>query len=82
MKITVVGSVNLDARVQRLPEPGETITGASFERVPGGKGANQAVACARLGADVTMIAAVGHDSFAEEALAGLRDGGLARHCRT
>ena len=53
--------VNLDlvARVERLPRPGETVTGAAFERVPGGKGANQAVACARLGADVTLVCAVG-----------------------
>ena len=68
--ITVVGSVNLDlvARVEVLPRPGETVTGATFERVPGGKGANQAVACARLGADVTLVCAVGTDVFAEEAL--------------
>jgi ribokinase len=68
--ITVVGSVNLDlvARVEKLPRPGETVTGATFERVPGGKGANQAVACARLGADVTLVCAVGDDAFAEEAL--------------
>jgi len=68
--ITVVGSVNLDlvARVEELPRPGETVTGATFERVPGGKGANQAVACARLGADVTLVCAVGTDVFAEEAL--------------
>lgn len=68
--VTVVGSVNLDlvARVERLPRPGETITGAALERVPGGKGANQAVACARLGADVTLVCAVGSDAFAEEAL--------------
>ena len=74
-RITVVGSVNLDlvAQVERLPEPGETVGGATFSRVPGGKGANQAVACARLGAEVTMIAAVGEDPFAAEALAGLRD---------
>jgi ribokinase len=73
-----VGSVNLDlvARVDHLPEPGETVGGASFARVPGGKGANQAVACARLGADVTMIAAVGRDVLAEEALAGLREAGV------
>ena len=77
-RITVVGSVNLDlvARVERLPEPGETVGGATFARVPGGKGANQAVACARLGADVTMIAAVGRDAMADEALAGLRDAGV------
>ena len=74
-RITVVGSVNLDlvAQVERLPEPGETVGGATFARVPGGKGANQAVACARLGADVTMIAAVGDDPMADEALAGLRE---------
>jgi ribokinase len=68
--VTVVGSVNLDlvARVDELPRPGETVTGATFERVPGGKGANQAVACARLGADVTLVCAVGEDLFAEEAL--------------
>ena len=68
--ITVVGSVNLDlvARVDALPRPGETVTGATFERVPGGKGANQAVACARLGAEVTLVCAVGGDVFAEEAL--------------
>lgn len=69
-RITVVGSVNLDlvARVERLPRPGETVTDASFERVPGGKGANQAVACARLGAEVRLVCAVGDDVFADEAL--------------
>ena len=77
-RIVVVGSVNLDlvVRVERLPEPGETVGGGAFRRVPGGKGANQAVACARLGADVTMIAAVGRDPQAEEALAGLRAAGV------
>jgi ribokinase len=74
--IAVVGSINLDlvARCDRLPRPGETLTGATFERVPGGKGANQALAAARLGADVRMTGAVGKDSFADEALALLRDG--------
>lgn len=68
--ITVVGSVNLDlvARVERLPRAGETVTDAVFARVRGGKGANQAVACARLGADVTLVCAVGNDALAEEAL--------------
>jgi ribokinase len=77
-RITVVGSVNLDlvARVPQLPQPGETVSGATFSRVPGGKGANQAVACARLGAEVTMVCAVGSDSFADEALAGLREAGV------
>ena len=77
-RIVVVGSVNLDlvVRVERLPRPGETVTGASFARYPGGKGANQAVACARLGADVTLVAAIGRDPFAEEALVGLRAAGV------
>jgi ribokinase len=77
--LTVVGSINLDlvARCERLPQPGETVTDASFERFPGGKGANQAVAAARLGAAVTMAGAVGRDPFAEEALAGLRETGVA-----
>ena len=73
--LTVVGSINLDlvARVERLPRPGETLAGHDFVRVPGGKGANQAVAAARLGARVTMIGAVGVDPLAAEALAGLED---------
>jgi ribokinase len=76
--LTVVGSINLDlvARVERLPRAGETISGATFERVPGGKGANQAVAAGRLGACVKMRGAVGDDAFAEEALAGLREAGV------
>lgn len=78
LRITVVGSVNLDlvARCDRLPRAGETVTGATLTRVPGGKGANQAVACARLGADVTLVAAVGADPVAEEALATLREAGV------
>ncbi len=77
--IAVVGSVNLDLVVQceRLPRPGETLSGASFARYPGGKGANQAVAAARLGAEVSFTGAVGRDPFAEEALAGLRKAGVA-----
>ncbi len=74
--VAVVGSINLDlvARCERLPRPGETLGGATFERVPGGKGANQALAAARLGADVRMVGAVGADAFAQEALALLREG--------
>ena len=77
-RLTVVGSVNLDlvARVERLPRPGETLTDASLARIPGGKGANQAVAAARLGADVRFLGAVGQDDFADEALGGLREAGV------
>jgi ribokinase len=77
-RIAVVGSVNLDlvTRTERLPRPGETVSGATFARVPGGKGANQALACARLGAEVTLIASVGRDAFAEEALSALRAGSV------
>jgi ribokinase len=73
-ELTVVGSINLDleAKVERLPRPGETLSGATLERIPGGKGANQAVAAARLGAQVRMVGCVGKDANAEEALAGLR----------
>jgi ribokinase len=76
--ITVIGSVNLDivAKVARLPAAGETVTGAELYRYPGGKGANQALAAKRLGADVTLIARVGDDAAADEALALLQDGGV------
>jgi ribokinase len=78
VSLTVVGSINLDlvTRVGRLPRPGETLSGASVERVPGGKGANQAVAAARLGANVRMVGRVGADPTAAEALAGLRVAGV------
>jgi ribokinase len=77
-RLTVVGSVNLDlvARAERLPRPGETVTGATFSQIPGGKGANQAVAAARLGAVVTLIACVGKDDFARAALAELEEAGV------
>lgn len=69
--IAVVGSLNIDlvARCRTLPQPGETIGGAAFSRVPGGKGANQAVGAARLGARVTFVGRVGADHFALDALA-------------
>jgi len=78
LEIVVVGSVNLDlsATVGRLPAPGETITGATLSRFPGGKGANQALAARRLGALVQLVACVGNDAAAVEALAMLRAGGV------
>ena len=78
LSVVVVGSVNLDlsARVARLPEPGETLSGATLERFPGGKGANQALAARRLGARVSLHAAVGSDAHATEALAMLEAGGV------
>jgi ribokinase len=77
-RVTVVGSVNLDlvAHCDRLPRPGETVTGASFSQVPGGKGANQAVAAARLGAEVRLVARVGRDAFADAAITLLREAGV------
>jgi ribokinase len=77
-RLAVVGSVNLDlvARVERMPRPGETVSGESFGRFPGGKGANQAVAAARLGTGVTFFGAVGEDDFAAQALSGLQEAGV------
>ena len=77
-RITVVGSINLDlvASVERLPRPGETLTDAELSRVPGGKGANQAVAAARLGAEVRFVGCVGDDEIAGEARRGLEEAGV------
>ncbi|GMQ60225.1 ribokinase [Vallitalea sediminicola] len=68
MKIVVVGSTNMDyvLKTNELPKLGETLSAVSFNTVFGGKGANQAVAAARLGADVTMISAVGDDNIGEQ----------------
>jgi ribokinase len=78
VELTVVGSINLDlvARVEQLPRAGETVSGFDFQRFPGGKGANQAVAAARLKAQVRMVGAVGDDPLADEALAGLQAAGV------
>src|SRR5438552_18229014 len=59
-----------------LPRPGETLLASSYARYPGGKGANRAVAAARLGARVRLVGAVGTDAFADEALAGLVGAGV------
>ena len=76
--IIVIGLVNLDivAAVNRLPTPGETVTNAELNRFPGGKGANQALAAQRLGATVQLVARVGNDAAADEALVLLREGGV------
>ncbi|MFI5226502.1 MAG: ribokinase [Candidatus Limnocylindrales bacterium] len=77
-RVFVVGSINVDLVVRgvRLPAPGETTTGGVFERHHGGKGANQAVAAARLGALTAFVGAVGGDRFGEEARAALVEAGV------
>jgi ribokinase len=78
-RIVVVGSSNTDMVVksQRIPAPGETVTGGTFILAPGGKGANQAVAAARLGGQVAFIAKVGDDVFGQQAIAGYQKEGIA-----
>jgi len=78
IEVVVVGSLNMDlvARAPRLPVPGETLLGRSFATVPGGKGANQAVAAARLGARTAMVGCVGDDAFGRELRAGLEGDGV------
>src|SRR3990167_5446249 len=74
--ITVVGSINLDfvATAKTLRAPGEAVTGATLATHPGGKGANQALAARRLGAQVRMVGLVGADAMADQALALLKAG--------
>ncbi len=81
-RIVVVGSVNVDLVIKspRLPGPGETIAGGRFTMAFGGKGANQAVAAARLGADVTLIAKVGGDRYGDEAIESFRREGINVDC--
>jgi ribokinase len=76
--ILVVGSSNTDMviKLDRLPKPGETILGGRFSSVPGGKGANQAIAAARAGGRVTFVGRVGRDRFGDGALAGFRADGV------
>ncbi len=77
-RVIVVGSVNIDLVVRgaRLPAPGETVTGGTFEQHPGGKGGNQAVAAARLGASVDVVGALGEDAFGDDAAAALEAQGV------
>jgi ribokinase len=76
--ILVVGSLNMDLVVQMpaIPRPGETLLGGKFATFPGGKGANQAVAAARLGAQVSMVGRVGSDAFGEQMLQIIRNEGI------
>jgi ribokinase len=81
-RIVVVGSVNTDMVVkgERLPGPGETVTGGQFVLAAGGKGANQAVAAARLGGDVTLVAKVGRDVFGDQAIENFGREGIRTDC--
>jgi ribokinase len=80
-KLLVVGSINIDlvACASRLPAPGETILGTTFDVFNGGKGANQAVGVAKLDAPVDMIALLGSDLFTERLLSGLKSAGVDTH---
>lgn len=77
-RITVVGSINMDlvTSTERMPEQGETVLGFDFSTYPGGKGANQAVAAARLGAVTSLIGAVGEDAFGQELKDSLSKNGV------
>ena len=80
-QVVVVGSANVDMIVcaSRLPKPGETVLGGEFTTAAGGKGANQAVAAARLGADVVFVACVGADSLGDQAVLGYEAEGIDTH---
>ncbi len=78
MTLTVVGSINIDhvIRLPQFPRPGETLTGSDYRIVPGGKGANQAVAAARAGATTRFIACVGEDTLAQSLIDGFAADGI------
>lgn len=77
--VTVVGSFNMDLFIEteRFPTPGEAVHGRNFRRAPGGKGANQACALARLGTPAAIIGAVGQDAFGDEMVANLMEAGVS-----
>ncbi len=77
-RIVVLGSLNMDlvVTVLRLPAPGETVMGPRLDSYPGGKGANQAVAAARLGGEVAMVGRVGQDSFGASLIRNLQTNGV------
>lgn len=79
VKIAVVGSINMDLTVtaEKIPKKGETVRGSGFFQIPGGKGANQAVAMARLGAEVEWFGCVGRDVNGEQLLANLKSEGVS-----
>lgn len=79
-KLCVIGSLNMDlvTKVENFPKPGETIVGESFKTFPGGKGANQAVALGRLGADVFMVGKVGEDIYGTEYLEVLKNNNVSQ----
>ena len=79
-KLIVLGSVNADhvLQVDSFPRPGETVTGHGYKVLPGGKGANQAVAAARLGGEVGFVACVGDDDFGSRMIKAFQDTG----CKT
>lgn len=76
--IVVLGSLNMDlvVRAKRAPEGGETLPGQAFFIIPGGKGANQAVASSRLGGRVAMVGRVGHDGFGDQMVENLQEQGV------
>ncbi len=80
--ITVFGSINMDlvVRAERFAQPGETLSASAFFTAPGGKGANQAVAAARLGAAVRMVGRVGNDVFGTALIASLKENGVDGSC--
>ena len=85
MKLAVVGSINMDMTVtaERIPKKGETLHGYNIHYIPGGKGANQAVAMAKLGADVEMFGCIGDDENGQKLLANLREVGVkTEHIKT
>ena len=77
-KVVVVGSINMDlvTRCKRAPKGGETLFGEEFSQVPGGKGANQAVAIGKLGTNVIMLGKIGKDSFGKDMLASMEKNGV------
>ena len=81
-RVIVVGSYNTDLTIKtkRMPRPGETVLGGSFFQGGGGKGANQAVACARAGAHVSFLARIGTDALGEAAVKRLKDERVEPHC--